>query len=317
MMMSQPAPTTDRNASVSPTRRTSFGNALATLGAKITRTLSRDEATLTADSETRSVSTVASTAKDRSQSRGREVYQSSGRGGAGNIRQASLSRDARPPGGPDDFSVVRGREPVPAATRSFSTGRGGVGNIRSPSRDPTTTTTEEEQDVLNAAISAAQNAPHSSGRGGAGNISLSHSLSHSISHSHSLSRSRSRGPRSPIRSTGRGGVGNMIDEGAAAAVEEHEEEEEEARRNANGREHGGGGASASVHSTARGGTANLTAAPSPPVEHPHAHAHVHVRAPSPPRVGEYESTGRGGAGNMVRDRARSAGAAGAGAGARG
>lgn len=40
--------------------------------------------------------------------------QSSGRGGMGNIRQASVSRETRPDG-PDDFSKSRGREPVPAA----------------------------------------------------------------------------------------------------------------------------------------------------------------------------------------------------------
>jgi hypothetical protein len=48
---------------------------------------------------------------ERSLSRGREAFQSSGRGGIGNIRQASLSRDARPGTGPDDFSPTRGREP--------------------------------------------------------------------------------------------------------------------------------------------------------------------------------------------------------------
>ncbi|KAG6847663.1 hypothetical protein H0H93_006666 [Arthromyces matolae] len=51
------------------------------------------------------------TQEDRSRSRGREVF-SSGRGGAGNIRQASQSREARPSDGPDDFSITRGREPV-------------------------------------------------------------------------------------------------------------------------------------------------------------------------------------------------------------
>jgi hypothetical protein len=69
--------------------------------------------------------------KDRSLSRGRDAFvsasrhligvlltsptpiqQSTGRGGLGNIRQASLSRDARPDSGPDDFSTTRGREPV-------------------------------------------------------------------------------------------------------------------------------------------------------------------------------------------------------------
>jgi len=68
---------------------------------------------------------------ERSTSRGREVFvcsshlyfpsishslsdyqQSSGRGGIGNIRAASKSRDERPSSGPDDFSATRGREPI-------------------------------------------------------------------------------------------------------------------------------------------------------------------------------------------------------------
>lgn len=71
--------------------------------------------------------------KDRSLSRGRDAFvsasrrligvlltsnpiqQSTGRGGFGNIREASLSRDARPDSGPDDFSTTRGREPAAVA----------------------------------------------------------------------------------------------------------------------------------------------------------------------------------------------------------
>jgi len=67
---------------------------------------------------------------ERSTSRGRDIfvrsshcspsishslsyYQlSSGRGGIGNIRPASKSRDERPSSGPDDFSATRGREPI-------------------------------------------------------------------------------------------------------------------------------------------------------------------------------------------------------------
>jgi hypothetical protein len=39
--------------------------------------------------------------------------ESSGRGGAGNIFEASQSDD-QPIDGPDDFSVTRGREPIPS-----------------------------------------------------------------------------------------------------------------------------------------------------------------------------------------------------------
>ncbi len=58
--------------------------------------------------------------------------------GLGNIRQASLSRDARPDSGPDDFSTTRGREPHPAHAPAavFSTGRGGAGNYARPRPDP-------------------------------------------------------------------------------------------------------------------------------------------------------------------------------------
>lgn len=87
------------------------------------------------------------------------LQRSSGRGGAGNIRPSSTSREysSARPNGPDDFSVTRGREPRPSvvagqvcrpshqllscvhrsAFQVVSTGRGGVGNIRSPSRDIT------------------------------------------------------------------------------------------------------------------------------------------------------------------------------------
>jgi len=39
------------------------------------------------------------------------VQLSTGRGGIGNLRPNSTSRDARPATGPDDFSQTRGREP--------------------------------------------------------------------------------------------------------------------------------------------------------------------------------------------------------------
>jgi hypothetical protein len=70
------------------------------------------------------------TATERSISRGREGFvrylilisfsriiiigpqTSTGRGGIGNIRHASLSRDSRSEPGPDDFSSTRGRERI-------------------------------------------------------------------------------------------------------------------------------------------------------------------------------------------------------------
>ncbi|KAG6887259.1 hypothetical protein C0992_013097 [Termitomyces sp. T32_za158] len=167
---------------------------------------------------------------DRSLSRGREVYQSSGRGGAGNIRRASISRDARPGDGPDDFSVTRGREPVSGIRSIFSTGRGGAGNIRSPSRDPGSDVVEvdpglSDAEVIRAHLAASLDVPHSSGRGGAGNIFPPRSRSQSrgpialTSPTHSnatppRSPSAAAGTQqhtylSPTRSTGRGGAGNF------------------------------------------------------------------------------------------------------------
>jgi hypothetical protein len=74
----------------------------------------------------------------RSQSRGREEYGSSGRGGVGNIRPQSREPIARGRGqGPDDFSPSRGRELRTSVDEPIiHVGRGGAGNIRSPSRDP-------------------------------------------------------------------------------------------------------------------------------------------------------------------------------------
>ncbi|KAF9463265.1 hypothetical protein BDZ94DRAFT_1282617 [Collybia nuda] len=209
---------------------------------------------------------------DRSQSRGREAFHSSGRGGIGNIRQASASRDARP-GGPDDFSTSRGREPVPAST--FSTGRGGAGNIRSPSRDINNPLSPDsakgEQDIIRDHVAANQDAPHSTGRGGVGNIT---------------NRSRSRGPSAPaitqVHSTGRGGAGNII-MGDALISEIIDEEERKQYAHPDD----------AWHSTGRGGLANISVNPPPAVER-----RTHTR-------GEYESTGRGGAGNIIRDRSAS------------
>ncbi|KAF9523686.1 hypothetical protein CPB83DRAFT_839520 [Crepidotus variabilis] len=203
-------------------------------------------------------------AADRSTSRGRE-FLSSGRGGIGNIRPSSNSRDTRPTTGPDDFSQTRGREPrIQAATEQiFSTGRGGAGNMRSPSRDPASPTaaSERENEIIRKSIAAEENAPHSSGRGGLGNITGN--------------RSRSRdGHVTPIHSSGRGGAGNMH---LGHAISETIDEEE---RKKLGLHHTG------IHSTGRGGAANLTSAPEPAVEHTTHKAHA------------FESTGRGGAGNI-------------------
>ncbi|KAG7449479.1 uncharacterized protein BT62DRAFT_929439 [Guyanagaster necrorhizus] len=143
---------------------------------------------------------------DRSQSRGREFH-SSGRGGLGNIRPSSTSRD-RPIGGPDDFSSTRGREPTIEPTRIYSTGRGGAGNIRSPSRDHREHVgpNSHEKEIVRDHARAERDAPQSFGRGGLGNIS----------------RSRSRGP-APVAPPNTHSPGRGSMEGAGPIYEEKEQ----------------------------------------------------------------------------------------------
>lgn len=137
-------------------------------------------------------------------------------------------------------------------------------------------------------IDASQNGIHSSGRGGAGNIRGKASPSPARASEASRSRSRARG----LHSTGRGGAGNLMPGEAPytneAAIEEEEaerraelEDERERAEAARGR--------AGLHSTGRGGAANLTSLPAPSNEQPVLH-HTH---------GAAESTGRGGAGNIL------------------
>jgi len=209
--------------------------------------------------------------KDRSASRGREAF-STGRGGIGNIRQGSQSRDARPDSGPDDFSVTRGREPISNPKNLYSTGRGGAGNIRSPSREVGAgpKIDEEEQAVIDGYVASKEGAPISTGRGGLGNISAN--------------RSRSRDPSvsrsSNVFSTGRGGAGNIL--AGDGAIAESLDEDERRKYASEDSAHG-------YHSTGRGGLANITDAPKPPVEH---------RAPVVAAAHGVHSTGRGGAGNI-------------------
>jgi len=241
-------------------------------------------------------------AERRSLSRGRGL-QSSGRGGAGNIR--SPSREVGPiTPGPEDYSDTRGRDPIPVSHLGdavISTGRGGAGNIRSPSRDATRaeivsiesspSRPEErgrgqergyDQDLISAIDIAHDNGVHSSGRGGLGNISRPNSKS----------RSRSR---DPVQSAGRGGIGNLyIGSPVERGILEVEENERIAHKHPAG-----------MHSIGRGGAANLTPGEVPYIEapvnplganHPHAtHSHEHL------------SSGRGGAGNIDRSRSREPG----------
>ncbi|KAI5825433.1 hypothetical protein K523DRAFT_313427 [Schizophyllum commune Tattone D] len=212
---------------------------------------------------------------ERSASRGHE-FTSSGRGGLGNIHRAS--EDVPVYDGPDDFSATRGREPIPAhAKEVFSTGRGGAGNMRSPSRasrEVSEGNEAREREILRAAEERGRDMPHSTGRGGLGNISRSRSREPESL----VSRSRSR---EPVRSTGRGGFGNMVSgEGPLSSETLHEEDEERKSHSL----------PEETHATGRGGFGNITHSPAPPVEHIHPQHHDH------------ESHGRGGAGNITHDR---------------
>ncbi|KAI1798343.1 hypothetical protein LXA43DRAFT_1088450 [Ganoderma leucocontextum] len=225
----------------------------------------------------------------RSVSRGREAF-SSGRGGIGNIRRPSLDTASPSRGaGGEPLSPVRGREARVDPEHTQSTGRGGMGNIRSgsqarnisviPENHPQTASlvsdhaaslAEYERAVLERSEEAANARARSSGRGGLGNIMTGDN-----------SRSRSR---PPITSTGRGGAGNI-----QAGINPDPEllaqlDDEERLRHV----HDEG-----IHSTGRGGRANLTTMHTPPLEPVSAH-------PS-----EFETTGRGGVGNMIRSRSGS------------
>jgi hypothetical protein len=240
-----------------------------------------------------------SVASERSTSRGRGL-QSTGRGGAGNIR--SPSRDPiEPTPGPEDYSDPRGRDPIPSRDPGLvtSTGRGGAGNIRSPSRDairaengtPDASPSRSEvrgrgydRDLIEAIDNANDNGVHSYGRGGAGNMTGSPA--------HSKSRSRSR---EPAHTGGRGGYGNAHVGGPSEKIIEEQDESERASH-----QHPPG-----VHSVGRGGTGNLTAGEVPHREgagnpyganHPHS-THSHIA----------ESHGRGGIGNISREPSREPG----------
>ncbi|KAH9082176.1 hypothetical protein EDB83DRAFT_2336866 [Lactarius deliciosus] len=135
--------------------------------------------------------------RPRSTSRGRgRQYQSSGIGGAGNIRASSTSSErAHIVDGPDDFSSTRGREPRSPfhPDKIISIGRGGAGNIRSPSRDvdlarPSklssileTEQTKYERSVIRDRETAREGQLHSGGRGGVGNMVRRGSQSQSLS----------------------------------------------------------------------------------------------------------------------------------------
>ncbi|KAF9475302.1 hypothetical protein BDN70DRAFT_258515 [Pholiota conissans] len=135
-----------------------------------------------------------------------------------------------------------------------------------------------EQEVICEYVAVHENIPFSSGRGGIGNIAHSHSRD-SNSDAHTAIRHTTTHISHILHPKGRGGAGNNIPEMGCADVID-----EEARRSVSqkrGRD--------TLHSTGRGGFANLSSAAEPAVER---HSIEH---------GEYESTGRDGVGNIVHD----------------
>jgi len=206
------------------------------------------------------------TAEDRSRSRGRE-YQSTGRGGAGNIvRSDSVSRTRE-----DAAGEERGREIFPPNKLTHS-GRGGAGNIRSPSRNPEDDIRElsRDRDIIENRRKAEEGQIHSTGRGGYGNMDRS--------------RSRSREPSKlatapHVHSSGRGGFGNIAN---GDGRDLGDLEEEERVKHAHVADH---------HSSGRGGAGNILNGAPPAAEYPHA--------PSATPESQWRSSGRGGAGNML------------------
>ncbi|KZS89238.1 hypothetical protein SISNIDRAFT_232605 [Sistotremastrum niveocremeum HHB9708] len=251
---------TERAPSQSPTRRgrTSISDSISS---GLNRFLSKD------DPNSSNISTVtegeefyvAVPITDRSVSRGRDAgFTSSGRGGAGNIRRTSASADASDSiisnpkeDAADEVSSPRGRE-IEVSPKVLSSGRGGAGNIRSKSRNGRSLSKppsiaeqsaldERERQVLeeHRLKKQEQAGVLVSGRGGLGNI---RSASQGP-------KSRSRSRAAELRSTGRGGAGNMsLDAPDIASLEIAEERERSAHHHPEG-----------VHSTGRGGAGNIYA----------------------------------------------------------
>ncbi|CED83533.1 Protein of unknown function DUF3602 [Phaffia rhodozyma] len=176
----------------------------------------------------------------RSRSRGRSDHMiSTGRGGAGNMRSSSQSKDRS--GAGDDtliYQSERGRSPhLPSVERVQHSGRGGAGNIRSPSRDPKERERELSEQAYETQVIEARRREeagriHSAGRGGAGNM-------------RSRSQSRDAASRSPLpdyqhgqpdsyraaQSGGRGGYGNQYypRDSDVEGLKKLDEEDERAR----------------------------------------------------------------------------------------
>jgi hypothetical protein len=244
----------------------------------------------------------------RSQSRGREEYSSSGRGGVGNLRPQSRDPVARTRGGPEDFSPSRGREVRSTYTEPVThSGRGGAGNVRSPSRDPEGERKNYEAEGKLVKDYDSHQHIHSSGRGGVGNIdrnidrSRSRDVPRDVPHNNKsgvlgnligrISRDVSTERHSTStdhHTAGRGGYGNTYD-GATPNASKTERAEEEERNAYKGSLDEGG-----AHTSGRGGYGNTSSTPGTggyDTKAPHhANGDHHAYA-----------SGRGGVGNIHTD----------------
>ncbi|KAF7341575.1 hypothetical protein MSAN_02054500 [Mycena sanguinolenta] len=163
-----------QQTSVSTSPRRTFSDKISAVGAKVARALSSDTGRDANgySAETESMTSTVVEANDRSTSRGRTNFHSSGRGGAGNIHRDPAPAPASS-NNAADFPWPRGREraPVsrlpptqntstspPAKTMIHSTGRGGSGNfsLSPPAKDPSYSLRDRE--ILRA---------HAGGRSGA------------------------------------------------------------------------------------------------------------------------------------------------------
>jgi hypothetical protein len=212
----------------------------------------------------------------RSQSRGREGLISSGRGGAGNIRPASREPAVARGKGPDDLSPSRGRE-LPVIGDSFThSGKGGAGNVRTPSRDAAGERKYVEGVEKYAREHHDPNAPISTGIGGYGNVTRSPAASRSPSRTQDSNRTS-------LHTFGHGGAGNVavgdVHGDGNLTIQEEQEVREHHQENA-------------VHSSGRGGAANIGALASPNQKVENAEIHQHHHQP------HHHSSGRGGAGNI-------------------
>ncbi|KAJ6469911.1 hypothetical protein C8R45DRAFT_426636 [Mycena sanguinolenta] len=175
-----------QQTSVSTSPRRTFSDRISAVGARVARALSSDMGRDASgvNAETESMTSTVVEGNDRSTSRGRNNFHSSGRGGAGNIHRDPVPAPSN--SNAEDFPWPRGREraPVsrlppaqntspspPAKTIVHSTGRGGSGNfsLSPPAKDPSYSLRDRE--ILRARAEADRGAFRSSGRGGIGNIS--------------------------------------------------------------------------------------------------------------------------------------------------